>query len=202
VVAPRGANKVLALCLPEFVSIVAEWWRGACGHEAAVGTATGASRRCSRWRLPWPRHLLAPSLQRLGPERRVQSHIRFTWAAPDVTLHRQKSYSLFFCRRFSWRGQRFRIWPVATGRSHCTASIAAGFGSRNRTVWHLRDANRPCSDASPVHLCTGLFRLKNKLIGICFSGPRSSSGFVAEWNLLRVPSQPTARCGAQVDNRC
>jgi hypothetical protein len=27
------------------------------------------------------------------------------------------------------------------GRSHCTASIAAGFGSRNRTVWHLRDAN-------------------------------------------------------------
>jgi hypothetical protein len=42
-------------------------------------------------------------------------------------------------------------------------------------MWRLRDANGPCLDVSPVHSCTGLFRLKNEFIGICFSGPAGPS---------------------------
>lgn len=41
-------------------------------------------------------------------------------------------------------------------------------------MWYLRIANSLCSDVSPVQLCTGLFHVMKKLIGIIFLLPVDS----------------------------
>ena len=66
-------------------------------------------------------------------------------------------------------------------------------------MWHLRDANRPCSDVSPVHSCTGLFRLKNKPIGICFSGLAGPYGAIYAHPIslpLHCASRHSSPCSA------
>ena len=46
---------------------------------------------------------------------------------------------------------------VRNGRSHCTASIAAGFGSRNQAIWHLRDAKDRTQTRAPCTCVRGIF---------------------------------------------